>query len=59
MRRSPLTLIFGLASVAGCATPAVLRRPPASPTMATPADASPLPAYAHPPPSDHASPQEK
>ncbi|HEY2177095.1 MAG TPA: hypothetical protein VGH15_00810 [Caulobacteraceae bacterium] len=44
-------LVAGI--LAGCATPAELKRPVAAPSMAAPAQPNPLPAYAQPDPSPH------
>jgi len=41
-------------AMAGCATPGVLKKPLAAPTMARPIQAAPLPAYATPDPRTHA-----
>ncbi len=45
-------------ALAGCATPGVLKRPLAGPTMARPAEANPIPAYATRDPSPHTAPPD-
>ncbi|MEP6966986.1 MAG: hypothetical protein ABI906_02795 [Pseudomonadota bacterium] len=53
---TPVCLAWCLA-LAGCATPGVLKRPLAGPTMAPPAEPNPIPAYATRDPSPHPAPQ--
>jgi hypothetical protein len=49
----PLAGALAAALLAGCATPAELKRPVAAPTMARPSEPNPLPAYAAPDPQSH------
>ncbi|MGI8839559.1 MAG: hypothetical protein ACR2F8_02040 [Caulobacteraceae bacterium] len=48
--RLALWSLAGALALAGCATPGVLKKPLAAPTMARPSQADPLPAYATPDP---------
>jgi hypothetical protein len=55
----PLTatvLALGLV-LAGCATPAVIRKGPSAPTMIRPDGPTPRPAFAAPDPTPHAEPR--
>jgi hypothetical protein len=53
MNIRPFATALAAAFLAGCGTPAELTRPVAAPTMASPAQPNPLPAYAVPDPQQH------
>jgi hypothetical protein len=52
MKRKALAAAAALA-LGGCATPGVLKKPAAAPTMARPSVANPLPAFATPDTDPH------
>jgi hypothetical protein len=53
MNPRPHVWVLAAVVLAGCGTPAELKRPVAAPTMARPAEPNPLPAYAAPDPQPH------
>ena len=52
-RRPALWSLASALVLASCATPGVLKKPAAAPTMARTSEADPLPAYATPDPRAH------